>query len=415
MSVIKHSRDMIWRVPIAFLLVEFALMVVINLSPIYDFQQPRPFAGEKVYNPYSQLDTLLGWKRANLHTHTHATRWINECELYADSVLAFYDKYNYDVVGFSNHMELTKYPGEEDRQIWEYEHGYNFFKFHNLVFNPKHVVYWDILFPVLCSQKQFKIDVLASSSDFVVFNHPDRTSFTNDEDMKYVTNYRLIEHDCGFNLSDTYGEKWDVALSSGHYVPSIINDDLHKPRLTHKIARRCSFINSKSCNYSDVKQALLSGNFFTMHLPDFGNGDETQKIAANRELPMIKNIGMTGDTVFVELTQEADSVAVIGQGGKRIVTATHRSQLAYKFKETDTYVRLEARFASGVVIFSNPFARYTGTEPSGTPYVEFAHPVNWWLTLLFNFALLLIFVTFIILAYCIVTKQKITLKRGELS
>lgn len=312
--------------------------------------------------------------------------------MYPDSVRYYYDMLGYDLESFSNHMELTADPDDTTGQIWVYEHGINMAKHHNLVFGAKKVNFYDSFLPVMVSQKQFKMDILRKDADFIFFNHPDRTNFTNDEDMSKLTGYRLLEADCGFSDKWTYGEKWDVALSTGHYVPSAISDDLHDPKNTKKIARRCSFLNCKSESYEDVKDCLLSGDFYTAHIPDFGEGNWEEKIAANHDLPSVVSIGMgDGDSTFMTLSRPAEKIQAIGQGGEMVKVVSDTSCIDYKFQESDTYIRFVARFADGTVLMSNPFARWDeSTSTFSTPYRTFGHPINWILTILYNLAVILI-------------------------
>lgn len=373
---------------LVFILSLLGVIILLEASPIYSFQKPEKFSGTQIYNPYADLDTALGWSRTNLHTHTHATKWINECEFYPDSVLSFYRQYGYDIVTFSNHMELTEYPGDSTRTVDVYEHGWNLFKFHKLVFGPERICYYDIPFPVMPSQKQFLFDILGRRSDFVFFNHPDRTFFTDGKDMERVTGYRLTEADCGFGYDDTWCRKWDAALSSGHYVPSAISDDLHKPRLSHKIARRCTFLNTPAPRYENIKECLLKGNFYSMHLPDFGDGDLDIKREKNGDLAGITDIGIRSDTIYMSLSRPAAEIEIIGQDGERRALLTDTGDAGYVMTDEDTYIRMTARFADSTVIFTNPFARWSGGTISGTPYVEAPHPIDIVRTILYNMLLL---------------------------
>jgi len=390
--ILKKVISITWRTPVSLVLTLLGVIVLTNISPIYKFEQGQAFSGPDIYNPYSQVDSTTEWTRANFHTHTHATKWINECELYPDSVLNYYERLGYDLVSFSNHMELTADPRDTTDQIWVYEHGYNFAKHHNLVFGAARVRYYDALVPVMASQKQFKMDVLIKGSDFIFFNHPDRTNFTDDRDMSKLSGYRLLEADSGFSDSSTYGHRWDVALSNGHYVPSAISDDLHKPRETGRIARRCSFLNCTSDDYEDVKECLLAGNFYTMHLPDYGEGDWSEKIEENHDLPSIVSIGVKdNDDTYMTISENAAEIQVIGQDGEILKSVSDTSAVDYAFASSDSYVRYVARFADGVVIMSNPFARWDAQKAvCETPYRDFAHPINWLLTLPYNLAVILI-------------------------
>ncbi len=375
-------------------LIGIAIIIIgLSVSPIYRFEAPQPFSGDKIYNPYSALDTSIGWKRANFHTHTHATAWLNECELYPDGVLKYYDSYHYDIVSFSNHQELTTFPGNDtSRQIWVYEHGYNFFKFHQLLFGAEKVSYYDNFLPFLSSQKQFIIDMMSKQCDFVVFNHPDRTLMISTGDMQRLTGYRLIEADAG---AGTDLKHWDEALSSGRYSLNVINDDLHKPQQSSKIARRCSFVNTPSRNYHNVKEALLAGNFYSMNIPDFGNGDLDIKHAENESLPSIRYIGMSQDTILMTLSSPAKTIEAITQDGKIVKTLSDTSSFSYVMTSDDPYLRMTARFENEVVIYTNPFAWYSSGD---TPYREISHPIIVWATILFNLFLAALIAVFILFA-----------------
>lgn len=397
----KYRRiSLIWRIPTASLLVVLSIIILSNFSPIYRFEEGEAFEGAQIYDPYAGMDsTDVVWTRANFHTHTHATKWINECEFYPDSVRAYYDRLGYDLVSFSNHMELTADPRGTDGQIWVYEHGYNFAKHHNLVFGPhKGVNYFDAFLPVLASQKQFKMDMLRRNADFIFFNHPDRTNFTDDRDMASLTGYRLIEADCGFEDWDTYSHKWDVALSTGHYVPSAISDDLHKPRETRRIGRRCSFLDTASERYEDVRECLLTGRFYTAHIPDFGYGNWDVKIAASHDLPSVVSIGLRDSIdTYMRVSRPAAELQAIGQDGKVMKSLRDTCAIDYAFTYSDSYIRFVARYDDGIVLFSNPFARWNGPVASSTssfgiqtPYRDFVHTVNWLLTLPYNLAVLLV-------------------------
>ena len=82
---------------------------------------------------------------------------MNECDYWPDKVLEAYESLGYDIVTFSNHNEQTTHPKGEAYRSNGYEHGYNLFKFHKLVFGADKVEHFDHLLPILASQKQFQI------------------------------------------------------------------------------------------------------------------------------------------------------------------------------------------------------------------------------------------------------------------
>ena len=369
------------------------LIVVFSVSPIYNFEKEAAFAGPDIYNPYASLPDSLEWKRANFHTHTRVDNILNECPEYPAVVYDDYMKMGYDVLTFSNHNQLTRHPFDSTLQVWVYEHGYSLFKFHKLVFNPSRMMLYDHLLPLLVSQKQWQYDYLGRNADFIVMNHPDRTLHTTARSMRLLTGYRLIEADSG---ASTELRHWDEALSAGHYSHCLINDDCHDSGNHRKIARRCSWLNTASARYEDIKKTLLEGCFYSMRVPDFGDGDWAVKRAENDRLPGIEAIGLKGDTVFVKLS-EAARIEAWGQG-HTLLDSVEADCFCRVLGPDEPYMRLTAYFDNGVVIYSNAFARYDSSA-ADSPYRETLHSINIVLTVLFNAALLALAV---LLCICIV-------------
>ena len=232
------------------------IVVATSGSYIYDFAEPTPFSGPDIFNPYSNIDTAHCWKKANFHTHTRVEGILNECKYWPGDVYKVYEKLGYDIVTFSNHNELTTHPFDSTLQVNVYEHGYNFFKFHKLVFGSKETNSYDQLLPFLPSQMQLQLNILAKESDVIQFNHPLHTLSATKNAMEKLCGYDIIEIDCE---RSTECEYWDWALSAGHYSYGLAGDDLHNPDDTHRVAKRCSFICSPSATYDDIKQTLLGG------------------------------------------------------------------------------------------------------------------------------------------------------------
>ena len=267
-----------------------------------------------------------------------------------------------------------------------YEHGYNLYKYHKLVFGCNKVHRFDHLVPVMPSQKQFQLDLLSRESDFITMNHPLRTRGTSQELMEKITGYELIELDSGISTENEY---WDWALSAGHYSFALANDDLHYPDRSHCIAVRCNFLCCPSGSYEDIKNTLLEGCSYAMRVPDYGCGDWETKLQGNKELPAIKNIGLCDSTIYISLTQKADSIRVIGQNHTTLALATQCDSLSYTLKHSDPYARITAYFPKGEVIYTNAFARYDASL-STDPFNDCGHEINVILTILFNLMLLLL-------------------------
>lgn len=379
-----------------------------SVSPVYDYADAEPFGGPDIFNPYAPLagrDSLgrETWKRANFHTHTRVKGIFNECEYWPDETDRAYRKLGYDIVTFSNHNELTVHPYDPELQVNVYEHGINLFKYHKLVFGCAGVNRFDNLLPLFVFQKQFQLDLLGKESDFIQMNHPLRTGGTSKGQMSRLEGYRIMELDSG---KSTENEYWDWALSAGRYSFGLANDDLHYPDRSERIAVRCNFLFCPSARYDDLKETLLGGCYYSMRVPDYGNGDWEVKYARNRELPYVRSIGLDSARVFISLSRTADSIKFTGQDHAVLALVKDAAQGSYEMGPQDAYARITAYFPDGEVIYSNPFARYDASVAE-SPYREPSHEVDVLLTVLFNLAVLAVCAGIVMLFYKIVVKWRI--------
>ena len=401
MGLLKKIIFFVVKSLYALFLIVLMILVATSGSLIYDFSEPQPFAGPDIYNPYHDIDTAHCWKKSNLHTHTRVDGILNECKYWPGYVYKVYERLGYDIVAFSNHTELTTHPFDSALQINVYEHGYNLFKFHKLVFGSSDVNHFDHLLPLLPSQMQMQFDMLGRDSDIIQFNHPLHTLSATRWAMTRLGGYDIMEIDCE---QSTECEYWDWALSAGHYSYGLAGDDLHNPDDTHRVAKRCSFICSPSAAYADVRKALLGGCYYSMRVPDYGHGDWDIKTARNHDMPHVKDIGVHGDTVFISLSHIADSIKVFGQEHATLALATDSDFAVYVMKDKDSYARFTVYFPTGEVLFSNPFARYDSAL-APTPVRCGMHSVNIVLTALYNAALLALLVLFAFIFYRNIIKR----------
>ena len=224
------------------------------------------------------------------------------------------------------------------------------------------------------------MDILGKDSDIIQLNHPLRTESISEELLKKLSGYRIIELDSGRSTENEY---WDWALSAGHYCFGLANDDLHYPDRSSCIAVRCCFLSTPSAEYADIRQTLLDGGYYSMRVPDYCKGDWETKYAMNLDLPYVSDIGLNGDTIYMMLSESADSIKVIGQDHATLEFVTNSDKIEYELKPDDPYARMTAYFADGEVIYSNPFARYDASA-FDSPYIEKTYIVNVFLTILHN-------------------------------
>lgn len=138
---------------LALILIALLAIASTGWSAVYVFQKPAPFSGPDIFNPYRNLDTAYCWKKANFHVHTRVKGPLNECEYWPEETYEALDKLGYDIVTFSNHNEITKFASDPEYQVNVYEHGYNLFKYHKLVFGSEKVNLFDNILPLFVFQK----------------------------------------------------------------------------------------------------------------------------------------------------------------------------------------------------------------------------------------------------------------------
>ena len=141
-----------------------------------------------------------------------------------------------------------------------------------------------------------------------------------------------------------------------------------------------------------------------MRIPDYGDGDWEIKTRKNHELPYVTKIGLGGDTIFIGVSQVADSIKVFGQGHATLLTERNCDHATYVMKEDDPYARFTVYFPEGEVIFSNPFARYDASV-ADSPVRENLFSVNIMLTILFNAMLIALIILFIYTFYKTIIKR----------
>ena len=393
MKIAKTLALWLMRAVATLLLVVALAIVFTALSPVYNFPESRPFAGKDIYNPYEGVDSTTEWHRANFHTHTRVEGIFNECDYAPEETVREYMKYGYDIVTISNHNEITPFSTLEDEAVSIYEHGYNIFKSHNLVFGAESELNYDMVMPFTASQRQFMLNLLRADADMVQLNHPLRSRATTDEHMRLLEGYELVELDSGRSIENEY---WDAALTAGHYILGTANDDLHYPDRSACIAVRSNFLATPALTYDAVVATLRRGAFYAMRTPDYGAGDWQEKVVRNATIPAISNIGLSDDVVYIALTEAADSIKFTGSDHRTLHLATACDSAAMALAAEEPYVRITAYFADGEVIYTNPFARYD-SDVANSPRREVSHTVNWLYTVLLNLALLAVAVGLVIL------------------
>ncbi len=339
-------------------------MVVVGLpytcSPVYRFPAPTPFHGARFYNPYEHL--LGRWQRANLHAHGQAWGGLTNGEQASAHVVHAYKALGYDVAGVSNYHSIAAHHGIDTLPL--YEHGYNIRKRHQLAIGARDVDWLD--FPVWQSlnQAQYIIDRMARTADLVGLTHPDaRRAYTAD-DLTHLTGYHYIEVVNGPFESTA---PWDAALSSGHAVWAMANDDTHDVDDPRRLAAAWNMIDAASTHSRDVIPALRAGRAIAV-------------ARGPNEAPAV-DVTLTGltlvdGTMSVTTAGALSEIEFVGERGASRAKAVGVHHATYTFTPQDPYIRVVVRTPQ-TTMFLNPVVRHDGDGHPAAP-VAVVDPVWTW-------------------------------------
>jgi len=339
---------LIFRRVVALLLLLF-IAIPSLLAPVYRFPPPRPFAGPALWNPYAHLTGT--WQKANLHAHGHAWGGVTNGRQSDEEVVRAYKQRGYAIAGVSNYGSIAAFHGVDTIPL--YEHGYNIPKSHQLAIGAHRVVWLDFPFWQTIDQKQFILDRVGAAADLVSLNHPN-TGYV-DEDMRNLTGYQLMEIVNGpFPVEDL----WDYALSAGHVVWAVANDDAHDVTNLRRTFIAWNMIDAPTPSAADVIGALRQGRSYAVSL------------AGNKTDAALKSVEVTDATVTIASTGVPATFLFVGQDGAVRGTANQVMEATYTFAATDTYIRTVIR-TPNMVMYVNPILRYDGAKlPSAAAAVD---------------------------------------------
>lgn len=345
-----------------------AFLVAMNIFvPVYIFDEPVPFHGDYLLNPYQDIDSSY-WKCCNFHGHTRQYGGVTNGRNNGNAVYdSMYRLFGYDHVGISDYNKVNGYEnGRDPSFIPGYEHGYNVWKTHQVCLGTKKVRRIDYFFYQTLSHKQHMLNRLGEQNRVVAVAHPSFVDGSyNVSDMKYLSNYKVLEVLNGFVNSP---EHWDMALSNGHLVYLIADDDTHDVLKVNDIALRITYLNAKDNDASQLYDALLSGKAVGI---DFDLDREEQmdyKVKRfKRDIPYLNSAKLNGDNFMVSVTKPINKAEFIGQGGTVLKSEWHDDadsvfRASYKILPTDQYVRTVLTFFDGTTMWLNPITRHESSD-----------------------------------------------------
>ncbi len=341
-----------------FLIFIFILLIFqFALNPQYTFPDTHPFHGEFIYNPYRNIDTAK-WRMANFHAHTakmlESPKRVARSALLLDSL---YQYFGYNIFSISDYQSINIREKKYDWYVPVYEHGYQYYKNHQLVLNAKKISWLDFPFPQTLSNEQFVVDQLKKDPRTIIsIVHPLYRNAYSYANLKYLGNYELLEIANHDRLFQSY---YDTILSEGHPVFLIADDDAHEMDNIKEICSSFNLINTDLVRDSVLK-SIRTGRSVGVKFNISSFKTNQEKKAALLKLPGISSITFKNDSLSVRLSKAVRTIKFIGQYGREKMRLENCSTGTYFFSASDTYIRTEIEGYDGTIYFLNPFFRYNG-------------------------------------------------------
>lgn len=349
------------QVLIWILLASFLLFAVEYITcPVYRFPDPKPFQGAYLFNPYEGIDST-SWRKSNFQAQSRAWMGITSGRYNTNEVIdSIYRSLFYEVIAISDYQKINRYGLEKDSYIPVYEHGYGIFKNHQVLIGAKDVLWRDFPFYQTIHNKQHIINLLQEKGELIYIAHPRLRGGYKPSDMKYLTGYTGIEV---LNYMRVSIAHWDSALSAGRPVTIMGNDDVHDIFNPDEVGFRCTYIYSGSLHGDSIIEALRMGRAYgaDIYRPT-GESFEIKREKA-KNIPVLAAFELSGDTISVSFTEKPAYFRFIGQDGAELGRVADRTTATYVVQASDPYVRTEAVYPSGLILYLNPVFRYNGEDP----------------------------------------------------
>src|SRR5579862_3465455 len=330
------------------------------MCPVYRFPAPAPFGGAAFYNPYAESPAGSQWRTANFHAHGRAWGGLTEGHQ-PDSVVVdyYYRKLDYDIAGVSDYLQIDRHRTDSSF-IPAYEHGFNALKTHLSGINARAVVWLDFPLPQSRSEKQYIIDRVHDGASLVALAHPGLRGGYSRDDLSALTNYQLFEVLNHFIVSDSL---WDVALSTGHAIWALGDDDTHNITDAGQTGAMWTEVLTPSTRAADVVAALKAGRTYAVAGHRARSDAHPEQIAVH------------GDTLTVTCDQIVSRIDYIGQHGRLLSRTFDTRQASYAIQPGDPYVRTVIA-TPRTVMFLNPIVRYDGRSLAA-PKAVLDEPKTW--------------------------------------
>lgn len=335
-------------------LIVCAMALPYALAPVYQFAEPTPFSGPYLINPYQLMDSTA-WRKYNFQVQSKAWLGLTNGRKNSNMLIdSMYRLLQFDYVATSDYQRINLHRSNEPKYIPTYEHGYGFRKTHQVCIGASKVLWTDYPFFQRLSHKQHILNLLHDECALVALAHPHLLGGYSLEDVKYLSNYQLMEVLNNLRISIDF---WDTALSNGHKVYLLSNDDAHDVTNSNQVGRRFTMINAPNTDREEIVASLKNGLAYGFDFYRVDDEPWQDKIERSKKIPWLKKASLNGNRYTVMLSKPAHKIRFIGQHGRLLHEVEHWFEASYQISETDTYVRVEVLFYDSSVMYLNPVIR----------------------------------------------------------
>jgi hypothetical protein len=381
--VMRKFRNVYKFIRKSILIISGLLVLVFTIQyitcPVYKFEAGKPFTGEYFYNPYQNIKPDE-WRKGNFQIQSRAWGSITAGSGNSnEAVHSLYKSLGYDIIATSDYQKINRYLEEDPAYVPVYEHGYGLKKNHQILIGSKRVLWKDYVFFQNLNNKQHILNSLRPDNELTIIAHPKLKNGYAVNDMRYLANYDGIEV---LNNFRTSLQHWDAALSAGHYVTILGNDDAHDISKPDEIGHHCTLINAPSVDKADIIHSLRTGKAIGALIERPLGETMEDKIKRTKKTEKLLRADVVNDTIFVKTDSQARAIRFYGQNGDFLKKEINTNSAFYPIKESDTYVRTEIEFHSDNVYYLNPVCRYDGNQPSKMAVPEIDSYKTWRLRIL---------------------------------
>jgi hypothetical protein len=328
------------------------------LCPDYRFESPGPFKGETFYNPYHDY-TPQEWTLANMHAHTSSWFGLTNGKGDAQDVHEAYDSMGYGFHLISEYQKISEFGKGAPNYITAFEHGLNLPKAHQLVVGSAHSTWKDYFFPQTLANRQHMLDILSEDTvNVVVVNHPAMRIGYNPADMKFLYNYDCMEV---INSYENAFQYWDTALSNGHMVFIVGNDDTHNADNRRAVGKFATLLHAPAHTRAQALRSLREGRTIGVQIPQDTTMSFVQKITMLKaSSPSLISVSADSSLYKVRFDKMVSEVVVTGQGGMVRWKADSTTAIDLPILPADTYLRVSYKTPDGIQYHLNPVCRFNG-------------------------------------------------------